>query len=74
MRILDEIPRGCDSPICDFCKWYIDASTKSQNRRGFAGHGHCAIDYEETDAWMGCDEYFVCIYCQDDILEHWSCL
>ena len=70
--------RGCEYKICDFCIHYIDAGTKvipfQYNKRGrFAGHGHCAIDYEETEAWMGCDEHFVCLVCQKDILTHWSC-
>jgi hypothetical protein len=76
MRILDrdEMTRGCEYPICDFCKYYIDAGGGSVKRGWFAGHGHCAIDYEETTASDGCEEHFVCGMCQQNILEIWSCI
>ncbi len=75
MRVFsrEEITRGCEYKICDFCLYYIDAGTGTEKRGGFAGHGHCAIDYEETTADAGCYEFFVCGDCQRDILKHWSC-
>jgi len=66
--------RGCESGICDFCKFYLDAGSCPEKRGGFAGYGQCSIDLTEVTADNGCNEHFVCRICQHDILKHWCCL